>query len=406
MQKLFKKMLRVLDGAPPPDRQRQRGQSLLELAFITPLLAIMVIGIIEIGWYANHFLIILEVTRVGARAGTALTGDLSPQNWNNQASIHPFIQESVLGEPTATSDSINYRDCELAAGRPAFFNFIVCTMLQSLEPLTLRGRASTGTDTVNKTVRDRAGNIINVIPFPDDIIVSVFSLQAVNNAPPNSIVLPNKATDERGFAFATSLYTRTYNFEANAFTQGLYPAGSQLILVGRYPTNANECNVWQLESGALDVDLTGDPFDYIPNGSRDVANGRFIELDGFDNVPEFQRGFVWTGQHQIRRTRADGAELQCWGSEWDTERVLAQFNLANFVQDDVAGVAAWNQQKAFLPSQGVVLVEMYWMHDLLMNFPFMDSVVTFFGDPNNIVISAWAAFPVPAAEPNIIYGLP
>lgn len=409
MQKLLAKTLQILDGSPQAPQNKQRGQSLVELAFITPLLAIMVIGIIEIGWYANHFLIILEVTRVGARAGTALTGDLSPAAWLNEASIHPYIHDEILLSATIPPQSETYRNCDLAASSPAFFNFIVCTMLQSFDPQTLAGRPSSGpgsTDTFFEEIRDRSGNLITSLPYPDDIIVSVFSLQAINNANPNTILLPDQQTDERAYTYASSLFTRTFDLEANADSAGLYPEGSQLIVVGRFPTNANECNVWQLAGGGLDVDLSGEPFDYIPNGVRNAANGRFIELDGMDTETEFQRGFVWTGQHRIQRTRADGAELYCWGSEWDSQRVIDQFNLGAFVLDDDPLIEPWNQQRAFLPSQGIVVVEMFWRHELIMDFPFMDNIVTFFGDPNNIVISAWAAFPVPAAEPNIIYDLP
>lgn len=408
MRKLLLSTLRILDGTPRPTGERQRGQSLLELAFITPLLAIMVIGIVEIGWFANHYLIILEVTRIGARQGTVLTGDLSPLSWNNDASIHPFVHETVLGTVPAPADSVNYRDCDQIGRKAGFYNVIACSMLQSLDPLVMRGRQSTETAVVNKTVRDRAGNVIAVIPFPDDIIISVFALQAINNASPASIVFPDKQTDERGFTFANSLYMRTFDFETIAETIGKYDSGSQVVVVGRYPTNANECNVWQLTSGTLqDFGGDPDPFDYIENGIRDSNLGRFIELTGADTTAEVQRGFSWTAQHRLEVTReADNAQLLCWGSEWDNARIEEVMNLGNFVAGNDPLIDPWNQQRSFLPSQGIVLVEMYWMHDLLMDFPFMDTIVTFFGDPSNIVISVWAAFPVPAAEPNIVYGLP
>ena len=67
---------------------------------------------------------------------------------------------------------------------------------------------------------------------------------------------------------------------------------------------------------------------------------------------------------------------------------------------------SWQERMRHLPSQGLVLVEMHWMHDLLINFPFLRPFLGVFGDTENIVISVWAAFPVPAADPNITYGLP
>lgn len=429
MRKWSNKLLRLLDGAPALDTQRQRGQSLLEMAFITPLLAIMFVGIVEIGWYANHYMILLEVTRVGARAATGLSGELSPLAWTEAASIHPVVYtDGLLADPDDIPDeAYNYRNCNDATIFTGFYNYIACTMNNSLQPLRMRGRAPNSRDIVNKVLYDGFGNVSRVIPFPDDIVISVFSLQAINNQEPNQVrtalqtwvqneinrlqlagqpVTPQMITNNPNYGFGLSFFSRTYNFEANTLTAGKYASGPQAIVVGRYPRSANECNIWERLDGTRFNVMDGDPFDYIENnGNRDVLNGRFIELDGADTwPPEAQRGFVWTAQHRIERTDSLGNRIVCWGSEWENSQVENLFNLPGFVTNATAPYP-WQTERAYIPSQGAVLVEMFWMHELLLDFPFMRPIVTFFGDADNVVISVWAAFPVPAAEPNIVYDL-
>src|SRR5215468_6917447 len=92
MRRLLRKILQILDGSPAEyGRQRERGQSLIELAFVTPILIIMIAGIVEIGWYANNYIGLLEAAKVGARRGPFLNGDNAPQNFNINASIAPIL---------------------------------------------------------------------------------------------------------------------------------------------------------------------------------------------------------------------------------------------------------------------------------------------------------------------------
>jgi hypothetical protein len=58
------------------------------------------------------------------------------------------------------------------------------------------------------------------------------------------------------------------------------------------------------------------------------------------------------------------------------------------------------EQRKFLPEkQGLVLVEMFWKHDLLLAFPVFSPVYNVLGE--NATLSVWAAFPAPGAEPFI-----
>jgi hypothetical protein len=81
----------------------------------------------------------------------------------------------------------------------------------------------------------------------------------------------------------------------------------------------------------------------------------------------------------------------CYGSEWTVAEVEQLINLPNF--------SLTAPQRQTLPSQGMVLVEIFWQHNLLLQNPVFNPVFNALG--TNTMISVWAAFPVPAAEPRI-----
>lgn len=402
MGKWLQLILRTLDGTPQLKQGRQQGQSLVEMAFITPLLAIMIAGIVELGWYANNVLILQEVARVGARAGTVLTGDLDPiLGWDNRGSIHRAVYEDanttitlpVGGTPETdahlefinnTRGGPSFDNCPTAIS--GFYPFIACLMLNSMDPLTIRPNGV------------------------DDLVISVFSLQAVNNGNYLSI------TDD------PALRRRTINLSGfNDVSDNPYINGPQVIVIGRYPTNANECSVENTPGGGGQYDVSRsvrDPFDYLdgfaaanPSDYLEINKQDWyldgadpvlaVELEGYDPPSsfEYQRGFVWTGQHMVERTDTFG-DTYCYGSEWSNERVQALMNLPSLTLDI--------EEREYLPGQGMTLVEIFWEHRLLLDFPLFTPAVRGFGaldgDGDSLIrISTWAAFPLPSAEPNIYY---
>lgn len=399
MRRILHKILQILDGTPTVYGHYSRGQSVVELALVTPILIILLMGMVEVGWFANNYLIILETTRVGARQGTTLTEDKVPQQWNNDASLAAVLQQTVNAALVPTSNA--YRDCdnvEADVRYERFFNKIACQMLKTLEPLEFRGDDP-------KTLAIEPGNGV------DDIIVSAFSLQTLD--PTDTDIIPAGA-------------------RANIdLVAGYPPAQQQVILVGRYPTNANECS-YDSDPVAAGPQVDRDPFDYINfvgsglDGSRrygyvnntrnyvliDAAapdlpapndsNRLYYELDGYDTNQERQRGFSYTGQHVIGGTRTNPVNATCLGSEWSIDRVEQLMNLANF------NLANQNQRSG-LPSQGLVLVEMFWRHGLLLRNPVFNPVFSLLNDdlaatlgPGS-TISVWAAFPLPSTEPRILY---
>ena len=103
---------------------------------------------------------------------------------------------------------------------------------------------------------------------------------------------------------------------------------------------------------------------------------------------EKQVGFSLYGNHKIENTF-------CVGSEWTMSEIEALMNLPNYGLQN-------NSEKEMLPSQGVVMVEVFWEHEMLLKIPVLSPVFTAVGNADGkMVISVWAAFPQSAVEPHI-----
>jgi hypothetical protein len=412
MRKLFVKIIQLLDGTPTVYGKRQAGQSVVELALITPILIILLSGLIEIGWFANNYLNLLDVSRVGARRAAVLQDQKSPLFWQSkysyvpnallsasyQASTSPYYQMPDAQEPDPSVDSTTANNgnesdrflfrwmpdtlaadtahhgaqaCDTRYVDRAFYNEVLCTMITSMDPLTL--------------------NAANGI---DDIIISGFSLQLVDPT-----THPDWLPSDHAIA-------------------GNVP---QEVVVGRYPTNANECDVQKDINGLPSLaprpgDGLRDPFDFYYIGSghvgRDVASpnvpnpdlpyefastgpSAITELSGYDAVGadeahrEKQVGFSLFGNHKIDNTF-------CVGSNWTISQVQ---NLMNLTGYDLNAA-----QQKFLPSQGLVMVEVYWEHEMLLKIPILSPVFTVVGNADGkMVIYVWAAFPLSSVEPHILF---
>jgi hypothetical protein len=367
MRTLLRKIIHILDGTPAVYGNRTRGQSVVELALVSPILIILIMGLVEIGWFANNYMILLESTRTGARLGTVLNGSSSPLVWNNDGSSLPGLYGA---DPLRDPLRQLLRNCGEVGSRQdlqGFYSLIACTAQTSLDPLELRfGVDPKFTD----------GRF-----YPDEVVVSAFALQLVNPAELDATLRSRLDTAD-----------------------GVPPSAPRVLVVGRYPTNANECTVRDASGTMVLNPWERDPFDYIVDGIRNYKlvdtskpdtedNRRYFELPGFDAVNagddrtwERQKGFVFSGQHRIEGTG------HCFGSEWDISEVQRLINLPNFSLID-------NNQRARLATMGMVLVEMFWQHELLLKNPIFNPVFTILG--NQTTIGVWSAFPVPAVEPRI-----
>lgn len=389
MRKLLVTIVQLLDGTPAVYGKRQSGQSVVELALITPILIILLAGLVEIGWFANNYLNLLDVSRVGARRAAVLQDQKSPLFWDNK---HSYVPNALLAAfpnyqmPNNTAngtddDRFLYRWMPIGFGGPSsngaepcdptytarvFYNEVLCTMIISMEPLELHPE--------------------NGI---DDMVVSGFSLQMVD-------------------ASADPTWLGGYPLRP---INGNVP---QSVVAGRYPTNANECDVWINSSGTVILGgrETRDPFDFNFSGGRDLAppagTDDFTELEGYDAVAgtqataEKQVGFSLFGNHKIDNTH-------CIGSDWTMRDVENLVNLARYdlSASDVTNPNAPLQKMSCMPSQGLVLVELHWEHEMLLKIPVLSPVYTAVGNQDGkMVINVWAAFPLPTVEPHILFPTP
>lgn len=107
-------------GGQAPGCRCERGQSMLEMALITPVLILMLAALVELGMLANNYITILDAGREGARFG---------------ASGDPAFRE-------------NNPDCGTTLD---YYMQIACLVEQSMSPLTIN-------------------------PTRDDVVISVFSI--------------------------------------------------------------------------------------------------------------------------------------------------------------------------------------------------------------------------------------
>jgi len=404
MRTFMTKIIQLLDGTPAVYGKRQAGQSVVELALITPILIILLAGLVEIGWFANNYLTLLDVTRAGARRGAVLQDQKSPLFWDNKYSYVPnamllaqnpaatlyqmtsgqvTLPDGTLRDDGTDTDRWTYRWMPADSTVPGntgiqacdpnyvtrfFYNEVICTMITTMDPLVM--------------------NQSNGI---DDIIVSGFALQQVDATAHHEWLAPN--------------------FD---------PTIPQVVVAGRYPSNANECDV-QNQGGMVMISRPGDenrdPFDINGNGKRDIAApdtpnpanayevaGPFTELAGYDaevtnsareGDAEKQVGFSLFGNHKIPGT-------YCVGSEWTLSQVEQLMNLSNY-QPTTWGDPT-KPQEDYYPSQGLILVEIYWEHEMLLKIPVLSPVFTAVGNAQGkMVINVWAAFPLGSVEPHIIF---
>jgi hypothetical protein len=130
----------------PPGENRQRGQSMLELALVLPVLLILLLGIVEVALFLGRYLDLLDLTREAARFA------------------------SVRGDPASTMTiSTNAAGWNCGPGTNIPFDFYYDTTCVFSPP----SGSSTCTDAnwcngLNSTA------VLN--PATDDIVISAFTI--------------------------------------------------------------------------------------------------------------------------------------------------------------------------------------------------------------------------------------
>lgn len=186
LKRNFRKALAILDGRT----SRTRGQSLVELTLTFPILVLMLLGLVEIGWLANNYLTLLDATREAGRYGSVR----DPKLWGPG---YQFMYHLM--------------DCDVANEDNEFYGAIHWDKYQQELTTDYPGPIlgtpfDDGFETPSLQFYDgvACSAITNILPLPfkddtDDVVVSVFS----------------------------------YAYFAN---------DRRIHVVGRLPTKSNECN--------------------------------------------------------------------------------------------------------------------------------------------------------------------
>ncbi len=254
MRATFRRLLAILDGTPTG----ARGQSLVELTLTLPILLVMLLGLAEIGWYANNYLTLLDVVREAGRVGASSVRD--PMDWpiGDELKYYrmdceddpDFLEKQATDNNTewlGPSDLVNWGFiATTASDRPfGYYDYVACTVIGNMAPLKFDDKK-------------------------DDIAISVFSFFVLN----------------QGTAAAT---VRVY---------------------GRYPARANEC----------EINDPYDPFDWNRDGAGNGYGeaGEPYYDPGSDNI----RGYVFRGNHRMNFPGASQQCLGSSFSVMDVEKLL------------------------------------------------------------------------------------
>lgn len=232
MRARLRRMMAILDGTP----RGARGQSLVELTLTLPILLVMLLGLTEIGWYANNYLTLLDVVREAGRFGATrdptLWVDGEEKNYHRMdceelsTNFDKLPFENNTTWPGADLTAYGY---SIRGERPVgYYDGVACSVIRNMEPLVFDDET-------------------------DEIAISVFSFVVLN----------------RGTTSA------------------------QVRIIGRYPAQANEC---QGDDTHDPFDWRGGTPSDPPNGSgSDPDEYASLWEAEWDNV----RGYIFRGNHEM-----------------------------------------------------------------------------------------------------------
>lgn len=174
MKNPFRVIIGILDRTP----SSAKGQSLVELTLTLPIFLIMLLGLVEIGWIANNYLTLVDVTREAGRFGSTrdpLTFGLDDyRNFNRMdcdselGQYNKFTQQNPPFTTWPGNEGVmrglGYDAFE--EDNLGFYDGIACTVVVSMLPLEFKDQiddivvslfsytvALDGTDTIYVTGR-------------------------------------------------------------------------------------------------------------------------------------------------------------------------------------------------------------------------------------------------------------
>ncbi len=121
----------------------RRGQSLVELTLTLPILLLMLFGLVEIGWYANSYLTLLDASREAGRYGANLNPiELWQFGWADNVFRHNCCSGRYAPETCVKNtrpevgemvrDPVNGYENEIPFG---YYEAVACRVIDNLPPL-------------------------------------------------------------------------------------------------------------------------------------------------------------------------------------------------------------------------------------------------------------------------------
>lgn len=443
------KIVSVLDGQPTG----LRGQSLVEMALTTPMLLLMILGLTEIGFLANNYMILMDAVRVGGRDAVTMKPSapdfpvrgslqnaaqydgarnrsrmgcspydlqqkhydgLIPGNTTNgyrfiDSIPHPpfpanyyrgdWYNAALVGGNDLTANAYGYYIGPID-GSFKFFDEIACQVSNAMNPLLFNDDDSQTATFLSQ----------------DDIVVSAISFDKIDYT---SVVAAGRQNAGVGGC---------YNGCA------MYPTGPQSLgnswvtVTGRWPIENRFCGY---KSGATLVGDYRDPFDYMRNEfDQDWHNGSQANgqtLDQHPSTPFTYEGVPYNSHNDFDSTLGVGYVLDITKAN-----KIDATNINNaFAGGDNQGVRGWvfsghhrstgsanspddcigsefrvqdieqrlNQDPTWnplTPNGGMIIVEVFWQHHPLFFGPLFEG---FNHKPgNDPVLHVWGMFPLPSTE--------
>ncbi len=178
----------ILDSYPHYTRRRFKGQSLVEMAISTPILFLMIIGLAEIGFLANNYLILLDAVRAGARYGVTL----SPLTWDDANSTRNYYRTACQGQsqaipqynmflgetpalssphgpPASDGYTQNPADIPLDGATKGIFDGVACQTVGSMQPLNFDVTYNNGNPDPTVNHDDVAVSVVAYIVDPQGV---------------------------------------------------------------------------------------------------------------------------------------------------------------------------------------------------------------------------------------------
>lgn len=334
-------------GAVLNGRSR-RGQSLVELTLTLPILMLLLFGLIEIGWYANSYLILLDASREAGRYGAT---DDPIQQWHMGLTNDPFRHDCCVGDQCYDEAFAHLRNPR--AEMEEYYTAVQAFLNDPSADADAKSRLRASKDSPLRYFDGVACRVIaNLAPLDfnwerDEIVVSVFSY-----VPPY----------DAGWYLPPEYPARAPSWPFTRIAPTFPISG------GRLPLERNQCDRNSYGSAEDVIDHIG--YTLTAVGDTDCTPS--------GDYPDNPEKFCGKCDPAINENCANHRRLDgCYGSEWDPGEI--EDRLYEFEGKGLGG--------------GLVVVEVFWWHDQLLGLPFVSSLA------NPLEIYVWVMFPVSAAEP-------